>query len=136
MNEKTIKKPALTVDGIILFDTGEIALIQRKNPPFKDQYALPGGFVDYGEKVEDALVREMKEETDLFVKPVRIVGVYSDPNRDPRGHTVSIAYECEILGGVFNAGDDAKNGKKINPYEALTMDLAFDHNDILKDFLG
>ncbi|MHA1730134.1 MAG: NUDIX domain-containing protein [Promethearchaeota archaeon] len=112
MNKKKYKNPALTIDGLIMFDSGEIALIQRGNEPFKDQLVLPGGFVEYGERVEDALVREMKEETNLDVKPKRIVGIYSDPKRDPRGHVVSIAYECEILGGEFQAGDDAKNGKE------------------------
>jgi len=135
MGKTKFKNPALTVDGLILFDNNLLALIQRNNEPFKGKYALPGGFVDYGEKVEDALVREMKEETSLDVKPRKIIGVYSDPYRDPRGHTVSVAFECKILGGDFKAGDDAKNGKKVHLDKVLEMKLAFDHNKIVKDFI-
>lgn len=139
--KQEFKNPAVTVDGIIIFDNNgekEIALIQRKKDPFKDQYALPGGFLEYGkETVEQALVREMKEETNLDVKPKRIVGVYSDPKRDPRGHTVTIAFECEIVGDPksYVAGDDAKNAKKIPLKEVSNMKLAFDHSVIVKDYI-
>lgn len=123
----------LTVDGVILYKGG-VVLIKRKNEPFKDHYALPGGFVEYGETVEEALKREMKEETDLDVRILRLVGVYSDPNRDPRGHTVSVAFLC--LGeGELKAGDDAKEVHVVPIEEAGKLPLAFDHAKILRDAL-
>ena len=88
------KSPKLTVDGILL-KKGEILLIKRKNPPFKNSWALPGGFVEYGEKTEDAVLREFFEETGLKTTIKKLIGVYSDPDRDPRGHTVSIIYLIE-----------------------------------------
>ena len=85
------KSPKLAADGIIL-ENGKILLIKRRNEPFKDKWALPGGFVEYGEKVEDAAVREVFEETGLKTKIMDLVGIYSDPNRDPRGHIVSAVF--------------------------------------------
>ena len=81
----------LTVDAIIPYK-GKIVLIKRKNEPYKDYYALPGGIVEYGESVESALIREAKEETSLDVEPYKLVGVYSQPDRDPRGHFVSVCF--------------------------------------------
>jgi len=130
MKYKTSK---LTVDGIILKDE-KILLIKRKNPPFKDKWALPGGFIEYGEKTEDAVKREILEETGLKTEIIDILGVYSDPNRDPRGHTVTVVYMLNICGGLLKSGDDAS--------EAVFFDvdslpgLAFDHDKIIKDFLG
>lgn len=126
------KKPALTVDAIILNEKGEVLLIERKNEPFKGYFALPGGFVDYGEKVEDAVKREVKEETNLDVEIIKLFGVYSDPKRDPRGHTVSIVFLCKKIGGRLKGGDDATYAKWVKYEEKLK--LAFDHNKILEDF--
>lgn len=126
------KKPAITVDGIILNENDEILLIKRKNEPFKDLWALPGGFVEYGEKVEDAVLREIKEETGLNVEIVKLFGVYSDPKRDPRGHTISVVFHCKIKGGILKGSDDAKEAKWIKFKDDLK--LAFDHLKILKDF--
>jgi len=124
----------LTVDGVIIYNNG-VVLIKRKREPFKDRFALPGGFVEYGETVEDALRREMKEETGLDVRILKLVGVYSDPGRDPRGHTVSVAFLC--LGeGKLKAGDDAKEVHVVPVGEALETELAFDHSRILRDALG
>ena len=137
MPKSEFKNPALTVDGLILFENGDLALIQRGNEPFKGQYALPGGFVDYGESVEHALIREMKEETNMNIKPRRLIGVYSDPYRDPRGHTVSVAFECKIISEAdkYKAGDDAKKVIKV-PIDTIgTIKLAFDHNKIVSDYL-
>ena len=112
----------------------KILLIKRKNPPFKDKWALPGGFIEYGEKTEYAVKREILEETGLKTEIIDILGVYSDPNRDPRGHTVTVVYMLNICGGLLKSGDDAS--------EAVFFDvdslpgLAFDHDKIIKDFLG
>lgn len=126
------KNPALTVDTIIIEDN-KVILIKRLNNPFKDQWAIPGGFVEYGEKVEDAAVREAKEETGLDIELTKLVGVYSDPDRDPRGHTVTVAFLSKIIGGTLKSDSDAKDAKFIDISELKNMKLAFDHNEILKD---
>jgi 8-oxo-dGTP diphosphatase len=128
------KKPSLTVDAIILNEKKEVLLIKRKNEPFKDFWALPGGFVEYGERTEEAVVREVKEETGLDVEIIKLHNVYSDPERDPRGHTISIVYNCKIIGGNLKGGDDAKEAKFFEYNENLK--LAFDHKKILEDFFG
>ncbi len=132
-----IKTPFLATDGIIqIFDENDnfkgIVLIERKNPPLG--LAIPGGFVDVGEKVEDALKREMKEETSLDVEIVRMLGVYSDPKRDPRFHAVSVVFVCKAYGEP-KAQSDAKKAK-IYKLEEIPFDkLVFDHEKILKDYL-
>ncbi len=122
--------PLLTVDAIIL-KKNSVALIRRKNPPFQGRWALPGGFVDVGETVEHAVVREAKEETGLNVKIEKLHGVYSDPKRDPRGHTVGVIYVCRVVGGELKGLDDATEAK----FFSLTKlpELAFDHAKILAD---
>jgi ADP-ribose pyrophosphatase YjhB (NUDIX family) len=123
------KNPIPTVDIIIELDGG-IVLIERKNRPYG--WAIPGGFVDYGESVEEAALREAKEETSLDVKIVSLLGVYSQPDRDPRLHTISTVFIAETTGQP-KAADDAKRiglfGK-----EALPKELAFDHAKILEDY--
>jgi len=133
MVEKALNFPSpyLTVDGIILHKN-RIVLVKRKNPPFKNCYALPGGFVDYGETVENAIVREVKEEAGLETKIKNIFGVYSDPERDPRGHTVTIVYELNVIAGKMKSGSDAKDVKLFSLNNL--PELAFDHKKILKDF--
>jgi 8-oxo-dGTP diphosphatase len=128
-----IRSPALTVDAAIV-DGSRIVLIRRVNPPFEGMWALPGGFVDYGERVEDACVREAREETSLDVEIVNLVGVYSDPKRDPRGHTCGIVYLCRMRGGKLKAADDAKEAKWFN-LDAMP-ELAFDHARIVSDVLN
>ncbi|VVB59826.1 ADP-ribose pyrophosphatase [uncultured archaeon] len=124
------KTPALTVDGI-LFNDHSILLVQRKHAPFQGAWALPGGFVEYGEKTEDAVVREVFEETNVKTKIHSLFGVYSDPCRDPRGHTVTVVYLIDRVDGDLRAGDDASSAKffKMNELPAL----AFDHAEIIKD---
>lgn len=126
------KKPLLTVDAVIMCQNG-IILIKRSKDPFKDSWALPGGYVEFGEKVENAALREVKEETGLEVELNGILGVYSDPDRDPRGHTVTVCYMAEITGGKLKADTDASDVKCIPRDEILSKELAFDHNLIIKD---
>jgi 8-oxo-dGTP diphosphatase len=128
------KTPALTTDIIIeLKDRPDvpIVLIRRKNPPHG--WALPGGFVDVGESLEHAAVREAEEETALRVTLKILLGCYSDPSRDPRGHTASAVYVAEAVGEP-RAQDDAA-GVAIFTLEALPSPLAFDHARILRDYL-
>ena len=127
--------PFLTVDGIIkIFNPNfsGIVLIKRKNPPFG--FALPGGFVDYGERVEEALIREMKEETNLNVNIEKLQGIYSDPNRDPRLHTSSAVFVCKA-NELPRAGDDAKEAFVFKLEEIPWDKLVFDHKKILEDFI-
>ena len=127
--------PLLTVDAVILYNNKkDIVLIKRKNPPFKNGYALPGGFVDVGETVEDACIREALEETNIKVKIIKLIGVFSDPKRDPRGHTVSVAFLCEprTKKEKPKAQDDAA-ALEIVPISKLTsLKLSFDHMEIIK----
>jgi 8-oxo-dGTP diphosphatase len=122
--------PALTVDGVLIQDHS-VLLIQRKHNPFLGGWALPGGFVEYGETTEDAVIREVLEETGLTVRILQLVGVYSDPHRDPRGHTVTIAYLIERVSGTLKASDDARTAKFFKKEEL--PDLAFDHAVIVHD---
>lgn len=127
-----IKCPLLTVDAVIAKDGGFV-LIRRKNEPFKGCWALPGGFVERGETVEDATRREAREETGLDIELLALLGVYSDPKRDPRGHTVSIVYIAKPVGGELQAADDAAEAGIFRPED--DPDLAFDHAVILNDAL-
>ena len=126
------KNPKLTVDGV-LFKKDDVLLIKRKNPPFQRHWALPGGFVDYGETTEQAVMREVFEETGLHTKIIKLLGVYSDPSRDPRGHTISVVYLIEHVDGLLSSGDDAADVMFLN-IEELPC-LAFDHNKIIEDAL-
>ena len=127
--------PKLTVDTIIELPDQPgrpIVLIERKNPPFG--WALPGGFVDIGESLEAAAVREAREETCLDIQLVSLLGCYSEPQRDPRGHTVSAVYIASATGTPV-AADDAKN-LAVFDIRQLPTELAFDHGRILADYLS
>jgi 8-oxo-dGTP diphosphatase len=120
----------LTVDAIIPYE-GKIVLIKRKNDPYRDHFALPGGIVEYGETVESALIREVKEETGLDVEIHKLVGVYSDPKRDPRGHFVSVCFIALPKGGILKADSDAKD---VALFDLNSIPkLAFDHNRMVED---
>ncbi|KAF5086537.1 NUDIX domain-containing protein [Methanobacterium aggregans] len=108
-------------------------LIKRKNEPYKDFWALPGGFVEYGETVESAASREAKEETGLEIDLKGIIGVYSDPKRDPRGHTVSIAFLARKAYGDLVADTDANDARYFGIDEIRDIDLAFDHRQIIEE---
>ncbi len=122
------RNPKLTVDIIIEVE-GKIVLIERAKEPLG--FALPGGFVDYGESVEAAAVREAKEETGLTVKLVKQQGAYSDPGRDPRQHNVSVVFVA-MAEGTPKGGDDAKRAALFGKDDL--PDLVFDHEKILADY--
>jgi len=125
------KNPIPTVDIIIEIEsTKGIVLIKRKNPPYG--WALPGGFVDYGESLEESAVREAKEETDLDVKLIEQFHTYSDPGRDPRHHTISTVYVAKAK-GIPQAKDDALEVGVFNQ-SSLPAEIAFDHRSILMDY--
>ncbi len=123
--------PKLMVDVIIPSERG-VVLIRRGGEPFEGQWALPGGFVEVGETVEEAAVREVAEETGLAVELSRLVGVYSEPDRDPRGHNVSVAFLARVLGGDLSAASDAAEVSVLDPE---SVELAFDHRKIVEDAL-
>lgn len=126
--------PGLSTDAVVLDPVGErLLLVQRAEDPFAGAWVLPGGFVEVGETTEAACVRELAEETGLEGRVVGLVGVYSDPDRDPRGHIVSVAYRVEA-DGTPEGGDDAGEAR----WWALDAlpDLAFDHAQILQDALA
>ena len=123
--------PLLTVDCVAQDGAGRILLIRRKNAPFASAYALPGGFVDVGEAVEDACRRELLEETGVKAGKLHLVGVYSDPWRDPRGHTVSVAFATKVRSQAAKAGDDAASLAWVENWRKEK--LAFDHARVLRD---
>lgn len=133
------RNPALTVDGVVLVRQAEgvlgdhfsVLLIERGRDPFKGRHALPGGFVDYGEDIEAAIHREIEEETGLKGLPFRQFRTFGRPDRDPRGHTVSVVYVAVLIGEApaVAGGDDAASAAWF-PVKRLP-DLAFDHAHIL-----
>jgi len=127
--------PLLTVDAVILLNKRkDLVLIRRKNPPFKGELALPGGFVDIGETIEEACIREAYEETNINIKLIKLIGVFSEPKRDPRGHTVSIAFLCEpeTTYEKPQAKDDAIALEIVPLPKISSLKLAFDHLEIIK----
>ena len=132
MDKMVMKHPRLTVDAVIKKDNS-VVLIKRKYDPFKGCWAIPGGFIEYGERVEEAVVREAKEETGLEVEIERLVGVYSDPARDPRGHVVSVCFLCKAVGGELAAETDACDVREFKVDELRVLELAFDHRKMLGD---
>lgn len=131
-----LKTPYLAVDVIVRLWEGErfkgIVLVERKNPPVG--LAIPGGFVEVGESVETAAVREIREETGLEVKLKKLLGVYSEPNRDPRFHVVSVVFVGDAEGEP-KAGSDAKE-VRVFRVEDIPLDrLVFDHRRIILDYL-
>jgi 8-oxo-dGTP diphosphatase len=127
------KTPLLTVDCVVFDKTDRLLLIKRAKAPFKGAYALPGGFVDVGETVEQAALRELQEETGLQGEIIALVGVYSDPQRDPRAHSVSCAFLVGARSNQVEGGDDAAQAEFRADWQAQR--LAFDHARIVADAL-
>jgi 8-oxo-dGTP diphosphatase len=126
-----MRQPKLTVDAVVFDAADRLLLIKRKSPPFEGCYALPGGFVEYGETVEDAARRELNEETGVTVNSQRLVGIYSQSNRDPRGHVVSVAFLMKVRSAKAQAGDDAAAAAFVADWRSKR--LAFDHAKIVAD---
>ena len=128
------KKQLIAVNWLI--ETKNKILLQRRgSTPYKDYWELGGGIVEYGEIIEHALIREAKEETGLRIKPVSIIGVYSDKNRDPRGHVVAILFSARITGGKLSTNLEAKEFKWVESNKINSIKLAFDHNKMVKDYM-
>ena len=121
--------PVLTVDTVITDPYRGVVLVRRGHPPFEGAWALPGGFVEVGETCETACRREVREETGLDVEVVSLIGVFSEPARDPRGHTVSAVYLCRTGGREPLGGDDAREARWFADLEGVA--LAFDHARVL-----
>lgn len=124
-----MRSPAPTVDIIIEFSGGIVLIDRKSNPP---GWALPGGFVDYGESLEEAAVREAKEETGLDIELIRQFHTYSDPSRDKRRHTITTVYVAAGK-GLLSAGDDAGQANVFTQKD-LPEEIAFDHKTILEDY--
>lgn len=124
-------KLTMAADLIIQYPDGKIILIQRKNDPSKGEWALPGGMVEENETIEEAGVREAEEETGVKIKIKKLIGVYSNPDRDPRGRVVSVCFLAEPLSGLPKPADDAIGLILTREYSDLR--LAFDHEQMLKD---
>ena len=126
-------RPYISTDCIVFDEFDRVLLIRRKNDPFRGEYAFPGGFIEVGETAEDSARRELVEETGIKAGELRLLGVYSDPRRDPRHHTVTIAYLVRVTGQKPMAGDDAAAAVFVAHPDKEK--LAFDHDMILRDAL-
>ncbi len=123
--------PSVAVDGILVTKEKKIVIIQRKNPPLG--YALPGGFVEYWESAEQALVREMKEEVGVHIKIRKLAGIMTDPKRDPREHIISIVFIADIASWRIKAGDDAKSVKTMTLEKAQDLKMVAGHDVFLQN---
>ncbi len=122
------------MDAVVLNNKGEVLLMKRKIEPFKGLWGIPGGHVEHGERVEKAVLREIREETGLKCKIVKLLGVYSGPKRDPRYHAVSVAYLLKIISGKLHNSFESSEQKFFN-LSKLPANLGFDHEQILNDYL-
>lgn len=122
----------LTVDVVITDSESRVLLMQRGTDPYKGSWVLPGGIVDPEETVEQAAIREAKEEVGLDLRLVRLIGVYSQPGRDPRGSFISVAFHAHVIGGELTKTQEAQAFRWASPTEALVM--GFDHARIIHDF--
>lgn len=129
------KMPRLTVDAWIRDRRGRVLLVQRARPPFEGRWGLPGGFCEWKETAEKCCAREAKEETALTVRVGELRGVYSKPNRDPRGHNVTVLYAARPMKGRAKGGDDAADARWFTPRELRKLRFAFDHRQIVMEQL-
>jgi 8-oxo-dGTP diphosphatase len=127
------KTPLLAADCVVVDRDRGVLMVQRKNPPYKGCLALPGGFVEMGETVEQAARRELAEETGMEATKLSLVGVYSKPGRDPRGHVCSVAFLADVERAEAKAGDDAEAVAWIKNFDDI--EIAFDHREIITDAL-
>ncbi|MFX0056423.1 MAG: NUDIX domain-containing protein [Promethearchaeota archaeon] len=128
------RNPSPAVD-VAVVDGEMLLLVKRGRDPYKDSWALPGGFVEYGETVEEAAAREVLEETGIRVTLEAILGVYSDPRRDPRGHTITTVFIARPVAGEPVAGDDAAEASWVSLESLEANMLAFDHSKIAEDLM-
>jgi 8-oxo-dGTP diphosphatase len=128
------RNPSPTVD-VAVIDGERLLLVKHGRDPYKGNWALPGGFVEYGETVEETAVREVLEETSVRITLEAILGVYSDPRRDPRGHTITTVFIARPVAGEPVGGDDAAQASWIDMKSLETEMLAFDHSRIVEDLL-
>lgn len=129
---KEDRKIEISTDAIVLTEDNKIVIIKRKFEPFRGEWALPGGFIEYGETAEIACAREVKEETGLDFTIEKIIGVYSEPNRDPRGHIISICFIGKGKGEMI-LSDETTDIKAVSLDELKNVELMSDHNQMLKD---
>lgn len=131
MAHEQSRNPRVTVDGILI-EHDTVLLVRRDIPPFRGSWVLPGGHVEYGERTEKALKREMKEELGITVKIGNLIGVYSDPKRDPRGHRITVAYLMGRTRGVIRIDREASEYRFFS-LNHLPKRMGFDHRIIVKD---
>ncbi|HEY3202373.1 MAG TPA: NUDIX hydrolase, partial [Thermoanaerobaculia bacterium] len=115
---------------------GRVLLVRRARPPFEGRWGLPGGFCEWKETTEDCCARETREETGLTVKVGALLGVYSKPDRDPRGHNVTVLYAAKPVRGRAKGGDDAAEARWLTPREIRRIPFAFDHREIVTEQLA
>ena len=125
--------PAVAVDMIVEKDD-KLLMVRRNGKTFRYSYAIPGGFINERERVEDAAIREMREETNVDIEPIDILGVYSAPYRDPRGHIVTVVFVGKIIEGKPKAGDDAQDVRWFSWEELSKTRISSDHVIILEDY--
>ncbi len=128
------KKPTIATD-VVVEKNGKILLIKRTFWPYDNYYSLPGGMVEYGEKVEDAAKRELYEETGLKAKELKLLGVFSDPKRDPRWHAITIAFAVTKFSGKIRPSIESKEVIWMDIKKVKKLKLAFDHNKIINAYL-
>jgi len=128
--------PKLTVDAWIRDRRGRVLLIKRGRPPYRGRWGLPGGFCEWKETTEECCARETLEETGLTVRVRELRGVYSKPDRDPRGHNVTVVYAVTLLKGRAKGGDDAAEARWFTPRELAKVEFAFDHREVVFEQLA